>query len=250
MYKVYKHQNIENGKIYIGITKNLVEQRWSGGMGYYSNKNFFNDILYYGWKNFTHEILVDNIKTEDEAIEIEKEYISKYNSYEDGYNGNSGGKGFPLLRRSGGIDYKISTKQQAHIDSLKRQVICGDRQFSSVTEFAKEYNIGGGRANLLILGKTGMPRYFYDLKLRCAKVSLEDYDKHYKLSPNELSGVFPIELYNVPLSIRELCENMGRKYHHTHHKEYLISFRKTYIIIEKDLEGYKLRKSYTVLGEL
>lgn len=39
---VYKHTNIENKKVYIGITSQKATRRWNGGRGYVGNKDFIN----------------------------------------------------------------------------------------------------------------------------------------------------------------------------------------------------------------
>lgn len=91
-YIVYKHTNLINGKIYIGITKhgNCPEKRWKNGFGYEYNEKFFLDIIKYGWNNFSHEILNENLN-QTEAETLEKTYIKKYNSISDGYNNSPGG---------------------------------------------------------------------------------------------------------------------------------------------------------------
>lgn len=33
-WKVYKHTNLVNGKVYIGITSGNPQHRWNGGRGY------------------------------------------------------------------------------------------------------------------------------------------------------------------------------------------------------------------------
>ena len=70
-YKVYVHINKVNGKRYYGITCQEVEKRWKNGKGYQKQPYFYNDILLYGWDNFTHEILFDNL-TKEEAKWLEK----------------------------------------------------------------------------------------------------------------------------------------------------------------------------------
>lgn len=44
---VYKHTNLQNGKIYIGITKygDNPNKRWRNGYGYNKNDKFFSDIV-------------------------------------------------------------------------------------------------------------------------------------------------------------------------------------------------------------
>ena len=92
---IYKHTNLANGKVYIGQTKHNPNERWRKGRGYTFNKNsrFCQAILKYGWNNFNHEIIEDNIKTQKEANERERYYIYLYDSYnfEHGYNMTIGG---------------------------------------------------------------------------------------------------------------------------------------------------------------
>lgn len=91
MYIVYKH-TAPNGKSYIGITKQQTNKRWQNGFGYATQQFFWRAIQKYGWENFTHEILEDNLGIED-ALVKEKYYIEKYQTVdrEYGYNVHQGG---------------------------------------------------------------------------------------------------------------------------------------------------------------
>lgn len=92
-YKLYVHISPSN-KRYYGITcRDKAEQRWgSDGRRYDSQPYFWNAIQKYGWDNFTHEILFDNL-TEDEACLIEQCYIALYDTMDrtKGYNCSIGG---------------------------------------------------------------------------------------------------------------------------------------------------------------
>ena len=90
-YKVYKHTS-PSGKVYIGITKQDVKQRWRDGNGYKTQTLFYRAIQKYGWENITHEILFDNL-TKDQADLKEIELIRQYksNTAEYGYNVDNGG---------------------------------------------------------------------------------------------------------------------------------------------------------------
>lgn len=90
-YCVYMHINKLNKKKYIGQTCQKPEQRWNKGKGYFNNKYFTRAIKKYGWDNFEHIILKDNL-TKEEADILENEFILKYNSMNPtGYNAKSGG---------------------------------------------------------------------------------------------------------------------------------------------------------------
>lgn len=102
-YSVYKHTNIFNGKVYIGITMRPPQKRWgSNGINYRSNEIFYKDILKYGWNDgFTHEILFENL-TKDEAEKKEIELINLYESTNigKGYNRNHGGHSIGKMSES------------------------------------------------------------------------------------------------------------------------------------------------------
>ena len=92
IYTVYKHTSPSN-KVYIGITYLKPERRWRrDGGGYKSSKCFYNAIQKYGWNNFKHEILFENL-TKEEAEQKEIELIAYYDSanHDKGYNVSYGG---------------------------------------------------------------------------------------------------------------------------------------------------------------
>lgn len=92
MYTVYMH-TAPSGKRYIGITCQTVEQRWRNGKGYKTNQPFHNAIQKYGWNNIKHEIIEENL-THDEACELERKLIAKYDTTnkQKGYNVCFGGE--------------------------------------------------------------------------------------------------------------------------------------------------------------
>lgn len=96
-FKVYKHTNNSNGKVYIGITSQEPEVRWGeNGEGYLNNKHFSRSIDKYGWDNFSHEILEENLgelKARHEEMRLIKEYKSNDPDY--GYNKSKGGEKVP-----------------------------------------------------------------------------------------------------------------------------------------------------------
>jgi group I intron endonuclease len=105
-FVVYMHENIINGKKYIGITSKKPEDRWGkDGNGYSAQKRFYNAIKKYGWDNFKHEILFEDLQL-SEALKKEFE-ISKQNKTtldEYGYNNTVG--------RGGNFDVSEQTRQK------------------------------------------------------------------------------------------------------------------------------------------
>ena len=92
-YVIYTHTNKSNGKIYVGLTSMKPEERWRYGKGYHKGTYFRNAIDKYGWDNFEHKIIEENL-TKEEASYWEQYYISFYNSSDRqyGYNISSGGE--------------------------------------------------------------------------------------------------------------------------------------------------------------
>ena len=89
-YKVYCLTNEITGMKYIGVTKQKIYRRLKAGKGYKPTTKINLAIQEYGWENFNYEILYE---TEDKKLagEIEKDYIKKYNTINNGYNIQSGG---------------------------------------------------------------------------------------------------------------------------------------------------------------
>lgn len=94
IHSLYIHINKLNGKVYVGITKDI-EARWYGcGVNYKGCPVFYKAIEKYGWDNFEHVILKDDL-TRNEAELAEIELISKLraNNPNFGYNIEAGGAG-------------------------------------------------------------------------------------------------------------------------------------------------------------
>jgi len=99
-YCVYVHTNKINGKKYVGQTSMGIEKRWGkNGVGYLGKINgkyrqtlFARAILKYGWDNFQHEVIENNLTKED-ADSLEKSLIKKLNTTNSkyGYNCKEGG---------------------------------------------------------------------------------------------------------------------------------------------------------------
>lgn len=161
MYFVYLHNNKINNKKYIGITKQKPENRWGlNGYNYRSSPYFYFAIQKYGWNNFEHIILYNNL-TKEEACEKEIELINKYKTQNKkyGYNimeggsapslpkevkdklsealkGNQNGKGHPcdinkrrkISEAQKGRKLTEEHKRKLSLAASKRHVICSDEK--------------------------------------------------------------------------------------------------------------------------
>jgi group I intron endonuclease len=151
MYTIYRHINKINGKSYIGQTCQKLSRRWKSGYGYTKERQptFYNAIQKYGWDNFEHEILSDNIKTLDEANEQEKYWIAYYHTWVydsecNGYNITKGGDGTP--------GHIMSEQTKAKI---KKAVYCVelDQIFDSITIAAEATGCRIGKICLCCKGQ-------------------------------------------------------------------------------------------------
>ena len=74
---VYVHV-FPNGKKYVGITTQRPSKRWQRGKNYSHNLHLQQAIKKYGWDNIEH-IIFGEYPTAEEAGEVEKALIAKYN---------------------------------------------------------------------------------------------------------------------------------------------------------------------------
>lgn len=90
---IYKATNIINGQVYIGATKQDLEDRKKDHLNkadkHYNHK-FQKAILEYGKENFHWEQLDTAFDSNDLAIK-ESKYIEQYDSNQNGYNSDKGG---------------------------------------------------------------------------------------------------------------------------------------------------------------
>lgn len=136
MFKVYIHQNLINHKIYIGITSLDIKERWGKNGNGYRKQSFYRAIQKYGWNNFRHVVLFDNL-TEEDACQIEQELIlfHKSNKSKFGYNADNGG------RYAGKHSKKTRDKISKNVK--RRKIICLETKeiFNSGIEASRKLNI-------------------------------------------------------------------------------------------------------------
>lgn len=137
-YCVYCHTNIINGKKYIGQTSNYV--RRCQPTNYKGCTKLYNAIMKYGWDNFTHEILEDNL-TLEQANQREEYYINLYNTVKDGYNIKSGGLN--------NLYSEQSKQKMSNSCSSKRHIICIETNIEYDSAKAIEKELGFANANII-----------------------------------------------------------------------------------------------------
>lgn len=184
-YFVYKHTNKINGKIYIGITKQSPEKRWgANGVNYKNSPFFWNAINKYGWKNFTHEILYENL-TKERACEIEKILIKKYKTQNRkyGYNITEGGSA-PTLPKE--VRKKMSKAMKGNKNGLGKK--CSEEKKKKISKaqkgrrFTEEHKKNISKAKK---GKTHKP-----ISLEARKKIAEAHEKK-RIICVELNIIFP-----------------------------------------------------------
>lgn len=139
-YSVYKH-TCPNSKVYIGITRCRVADRWKNGLGY-EYQVFGRAVRKYGWENITHEVLYENL-TEDEAKRLEQELIKEFDSKnpEHGYNRTDGGDGVK------GYEYteEVLDKMRQHANRMWANPETREKLLKHLKEVSKN-NIGRKRS--------------------------------------------------------------------------------------------------------
>lgn len=116
-YIVYLHINKINGKKYVGITKEKPERRWGRNGCRYRTGVFAKAIKKYGWDNFEHIILIENltyVEAQQKEIDLIQELKSFANEY--GYNSTKGGE------RYKGFEFSEQTKAKMSESAKNRKV--------------------------------------------------------------------------------------------------------------------------------
>lgn len=85
---VYSH-SLPDGRAYIGQTCDI-SARWKPS-AYKNCVKFYAAITKYGWDNFNHQVLFDNLTLEEANI-LEEKMIKMYDTIDNGFNLQSGGE--------------------------------------------------------------------------------------------------------------------------------------------------------------
>lgn len=226
IWKIYVHQNLVNGKLYIGQTCVVnVKRRWHGGANYTECPYFYNAIQKYGWDGFKHFVLIDNIKTLEEANEIEKYLINKYktNDREFGYNIQEGG---------------ANTMTEETKEKIRQQHLLAHQMKPEVQRVKKEFEkVKDNLENLKVstLSNKGFPRPNYQY------ICIET-QKIYKsaLQAEKDTGI-------PACGIRAVCRGEQKSTHNTHWDYY--DEGRTYNLKDYIDNSYKSTKSKKVYCE-
>lgn len=218
-YILYVHI-APNGKRYYGITSMKPSKRWGRGSGYKKHPHFYNAIQKYGWDNFKHIVVLENLTCE-EACKKEIEYIAKYNTTDSsyGYNSSIGGdvntmskiarnklsndrKGVRHPERMTSLDddwcndVKRCYEENAIFNGCSNNarlgvvVECSGVLFNSIAEFSRAYSLKPDRVSRWLCGKYPVPKCYVDMGLHIVGDEYE-YEEIYNKSNRmiELDGI-------------------------------------------------------------
>lgn len=121
MFMIYKLTS-PDGKVYIGCTSHAkLEHRFGfRGEGYRGQPYIWPAIQKFGWENFKHEAIA-TAESREEASELERYYINKYDStnLEKGYNKRPGGIGAPMRPVPPEVGRRISQSKKGSVGIIK-----------------------------------------------------------------------------------------------------------------------------------
>lgn len=199
-YKVYKHTS-PSGKVYIGITKNPTYRRWMNGLGYKKQVVFYRAIEKYGWDNFRHEVLFDNLN-EISAKCIEVDLIYYYKHLGISYNITEGGEGHK------GYVMSEESKQKAIETKIKNDSFWHGYKSILDKHYDSNLSVKENQRNLQSLG--------YSISLNTIYTYIKHNGFQTKLSDEEILLLLDSELslrqnrkvlldnYNIKLSLNKI----------------------------------------------
>lgn len=141
-----------------------------GGKNYFSSIKFFRAIQKYGWENFTHEILYENLNKEA-ANKIERDLIRKYDSINNGYNIQEGG--YTSLTQNS-LDKMSKSLKQGYLDHPERRQKISEKLIGrkNSEETKRKKSLNSAKAKLITIdGEIGSIR-FWALKIGMSHTTL------------------------------------------------------------------------------
>ena len=211
MFYIYKITNKVNGKVYIGLTTVSVEKRWKNHISASKKckRHLYLAMRKYGVDNFKVEV-IDETDNLERLGELERKYISEYNSTDHnvGYNNTYGGEKNQL---DGNPRARLTVDDVINIRMLYNEckLTCSQcwELYKDKISFSAFEKIFQGRTWCSIMPEV----YNFD--------NINFHKQHYPLS-GELNGnalltdkeVMEIRKYYVNHSLRECFEKFGEKF--------------------------------------
>jgi len=222
VHYIYKIANKFNDKVYIGRTNNTIT-RWTRHKQEYKNMFGKHPALHsamkkYDINNFTFEIINSYNCTLDEIILVEEEYISKYNSYKNGYNSINTGIGGPIMR---GEDNPLSKLSNNEADEIFELLL---KSNMPQVEIAKQYDVATTTISAI---NTGRLRYNtkiqYPIRKNSKRVIQLTLDKEYIATHNSMRQAATAvngQAINISKAVRGIL-NKHKKFKWVLEKDYI-----------------------------
>ena len=172
---IYMATNRVNGKEYIGQTIGSLKHR---KQGHITDAKLHRDVMYfhkalrkYGFDNFDWEILHDNITNINDLNKSEIYYIKLYDTFENGYNLNAGGKNALTSHKTrkkisenhvdfSGENHPMYGKRGKH-SPVAKAIIINNKYFDTLKEAADLFDFTPTAIRYRILHKTRWTNYSY-----------------------------------------------------------------------------------------
>lgn len=184
--KIYKYTNLINKMVYIGQTKQTLEQRDKKHLSQLNDNTYFHRALKkYGRENFSLELIEDNIPYHL-LDEKEKYYINKYESF------YTTGKGYNLTQGGqwGSGTQKLILTQ---VDEIKNRLKNSTESFNTI---AKDYNVTIYCISDINRGKT-----FYDNNI---SYPIREAPQHSYIDENKINIILDM-LLNTQMTQSEIA---------------------------------------------
>ena len=151
---VYMHINKENGKVYIGQTRQDVHRRWRNGDGYQKYQAIRRAFDKYGWDNFEHIIICDHLNL-CEANFLECFLIDCFNARNPNFGYNISGGGDNSGERNPNYGVPVSDEVKKLISQKAIERYRNPEAREKLSKALKGRQISEEQRRLISLSRTG-----------------------------------------------------------------------------------------------
>ena len=123
-FGIYSITNIINNKIYIGSTAKSFDSRWKKHITNLKNGGHASHHLQSSWNKYGEDNFVFKIEevvgSLENLLNLERDYITKYDSYNNGFNENPDPNFSPMLNKN--TQEKVSEGMKKYWERLKEEL--------------------------------------------------------------------------------------------------------------------------------